>query len=158
MHIESAKTLKSLPTIRERCEEVFKLGIEGKLLHFDINLSEMKNVSDFILQLIKRDYKNVNDILPHGRWRHFSANNVDRMGNLLSQIKSHTQIQQACIVLDLVIVAVLLDAGAGPHWIFKDMNGNISNRSEGLAVATFEMFTAGLFSSDSGNKLQVDCN
>jgi len=47
-----------------------------------------------------------------------------------------------------VTVSVLLDAGAGKEWKYVDHKGNILNRSEGLAAATFTMFRNGLFSSD----------
>jgi len=50
--------------------------------------------------------------------------------------------------VDLVTVSVLLDAGAGKEWKYIDHRGNILNRSEGLAAASFVMFRNGLFSSD----------
>lgn len=59
-------------------------------------------------------------------------------------------------LLDLFLVSVLLDAGAGNKWQYKADNGRIYRRSEGLAVASLEMFTAGLFSSNPEQKNQVD--
>jgi Protein of unknown function (DUF1688) len=54
-------------------------------------------------------------------------------------------------------VSVLLDAGAGTHWSYKSKeNGRVYRRSEGLAVASLEMFKAGMFSSDSLQPYQVD--
>jgi hypothetical protein len=54
-------------------------------------------------------------------------------------------------------VSVLLDAGAGTHWSYKSKeNGRLYRRSEGLAVASLEMFKAGMFSSDSSQPYQVD--
>jgi len=47
-----------------------------------------------------------------------------------------------------VTISVLLDAGAGKEWKYIDHRGNILNRSEGLAAASFVMFRNGLFSSD----------
>ncbi len=44
-------------------------------------------------------------------------------------------------MLDLFLVSVLLDAGAGPSWSYKSTeNGRIYRRSEGIAVASLEMF------------------
>jgi len=57
-----------------------------------------------------------------------------------------------------VTVSVLLDAGAGPVWSFTAMNGEKITRSEGIAVATFEMFVRGMFSSDPTCKHRVDAN
>ncbi len=60
-------------------------------------------------------------------------------------------------LLDLFLVSVLLDAGAGARWQYKSKSsGKMYRRSEGLAVASLEMFTAGLFSSDHAQPCQVD--
>jgi hypothetical protein len=60
-------------------------------------------------------------------------------------------------LLDLFLVSVLLDAGAGTKWSYKSKeSGRIYRRSEGLAVASLEMFRAGMFSSDPNAPHQVD--
>jgi len=44
-------------------------------------------------------------------------------------------------MIDLFLVSVLLDAGAGNRWSFKSAeNGRVYRRSEGIAVASLEMF------------------
>ena len=54
-------------------------------------------------------------------------------------------------------MSVLLDAGAGTQWSYKSKeSGKIYRRSEGLAVASLEMFKTGLFSSDITEPCQVD--
>ena len=59
--------------------------------------------------------------------------------------------------MDLFLVSVLLDAGAGTKWQYKSRtNGKYYRRSEGLAVASLEMFSSGLFSSDPNQPCQVD--
>ena len=60
-------------------------------------------------------------------------------------------------LIDLFLVSVLLDAGAGTKWQYKSKeSGKIYRRSEGLAVASLEMFKAGAFSSDPKEPYQVD--
>lgn len=60
-------------------------------------------------------------------------------------------------LLDLFLVSVLLDAGAGPGWSYKSKeSGKVYRRSEGLAVASLEMFRTGMFSSDVDQPFQVD--
>lgn len=55
------------------------------------------------------------------------------------------------------MVSVLLDAGAGTRWSYKSKeSGRTYKRSEGLAIASLEMFKAGYFSSDAENPCQVD--
>jgi hypothetical protein len=57
----------------------------------------------------------------------------------------------------LFLVSVLLDAGAGTKWSYKSKeSGKVYSRSEGLAVASLEMFKAGAFSSDPNQPHQVD--
>ena len=44
-------------------------------------------------------------------------------------------------MIDLFLVSVLLDAGAGTQWSYKsNENGRVYRRSEGIAVASLEMF------------------
>lgn len=60
-------------------------------------------------------------------------------------------------LIDLFVVSVLLDAGAGTKWQYRSKeSGKIYRRSEGLAVASLEMFKAGLFSSAPEEPCQVD--
>ena len=60
-------------------------------------------------------------------------------------------------MIDLAFVSVLLDAGAGPEWKYVEpATGQTFTRSEGLAVASFHAFIAGLFSSDRDHPLQAD--
>jgi Protein of unknown function (DUF1688) len=55
------------------------------------------------------------------------------------------------------LVSVLLDAGAGTKWEYKSKaSGKIFRRSEGLAVASLEMFKTGMFSSNPSEPCQVD--
>jgi len=62
-------------------------------------------------------------------------------------------------LLDLFLVSVLLDAGAGTSWSYKSKdNGRVYRRSEGLAIASLEMFTAGIFSSNTTQPFQVDAD
>lgn len=57
----------------------------------------------------------------------------------------------------MFLVSVLLDAGAGTQWTYTSKeNGKSYSRSEGLAVASLEMFKTGMFSSDPSNLYQAD--
>lgn len=65
--------------------------------------------------------------------------------------------EQVRRLLDLFLVSVLLDAGAGNLWEFKTKQGKKYGRSEGLAVGSLDMFEKGLFSSDKSDPHRVDC-
>jgi hypothetical protein len=93
----------------------------------------------------------------HSRWRHFEAGGVDRKGQLDKMLAGLSPAARAHAMIDLAVVSVLLDAGAGPDWRYVEpASGQTFTRSEGLGVASFHAFTAGLFSSDKQQPLRVD--
>ena len=63
-------------------------------------------------------------------------------------------IEVARTLVDLFVVSVLLDAGAGDAWVFNEPNADLRmNRSEGLAVASYYMFKDGAFDLERGLKV-----
>jgi hypothetical protein len=59
-------------------------------------------------------------------------------------------------LIDLFLVSVLLDAGAGDVWQFTEPgSGAKYNRSEGLAVASLYMFSEGSFASSSSSSKET---
>lgn len=104
--------------------------------------------------LLQRDFSsNFASIPPHGRWRHFDALSLPRITTLLSKWGAPTNgstpvppLEAARRLVDLFVVSVLLDAGAGPTWCYEERaTGLRIGRSEGLAVASLDMFTQGVF-------------
>lgn len=158
--------LQSLRSVRERCHEILEKGLAQKLLHFDVYIERLHLASDLIIELISRDYGSVDPssihetllkIPPHGRWRHFGD---DKIQHLISKKQSSpysSDYNVTKMLLDLFVVAVLLDAGAGDLWKYKDdVTGETFSRSEGLAVASLRMFESGKFSSSPSDPLRVD--
>src|SRR5262249_58962803 len=93
----------------------------------------------------------------HSRWRHFSAGDIDRWSALASSIAD--PIERARTAVDLATVSVLLDAGAGDAWRYRERDTGLSlARSEGLAVASLDMFRTGGFSSDGVRPCRVDAD
>nr|GAT45811.1 predicted protein [Mycena chlorophos] len=156
-----AAYLQTLPAIRERCTRVFELAKEGKLEYFEYHPEKERDVAAFCVEIIKRDFGgDYAQIPPHGRWRHLDAGRP-RIGPLIEQWKNapmppdDTEIAKRLI--DLFMVAVLLDAGAGNKWTYtEEESGMQFSRSEGLGVAAFHMFMQGLFSSDPNQPYRVD--
>ena len=109
---------------------------------------------------IQRDYApDYDQIPPHGRWQHFDVGGRPRVDQLLGlwPTSSVDDQERARRLIDLFMVSVLLDAGAGTEWHYKSKeNGKVYNRSEGLAVASIEMFKAGVFSGNPSEPYQVD--
>jgi hypothetical protein len=85
----------------------------------------------------------------HARWRHFAAGGRDRWGELAASLGGLEGAEVARLRVELCVVSVLLDAGAGAAWFYTEpATGAVLNRSEGLAVASLDAFRAGLFSGD----------
>lgn len=94
---------------------------------------------------LQRDYDApFTSIPPHGRYQHFAVGGRDRIAQLLSTWPDTVDNTERCRrLVDLFLVSVLLDAGAGTQWSYKsNENGRIYRRSEGIAVASLEMFKA----------------
>ncbi|CAK7234737.1 hypothetical protein SBRCBS47491_009049 [Sporothrix bragantina] len=159
--LDPAGYLRSLPAVRERSRIISDKALRNELNHFDVDMTKFPDVVSFVAQIIKRDYDApyASSIPPHGRYQHFAVGGRDRVALLLKTFPPEIDSTERCRrLIDLFLVSVLLDAGAGTQWQYKSTeNGRIYRRSEGLAVASLEMFKAGLFSSlTTANKTQVD--
>lgn len=92
----------------------------------------------------------------HARWRHFVVAGSDRWPPLAASLASRPARDTLVAAFDLAIVSVLLDAGAGAAWRYRSVGGDVLSRSEGLAIASLEMFAAGMFSTDPRDPLRAD--
>lgn len=146
---EDIDYLLSPVAIRERTGRVYNFALEGKT-HFSIDESKLERCADFVMEVIQDNYPTY-DIPFHSRWGHFQVGGIDRLKNLDEKLSSLDPIETARTKLDLVITSVLLDAGAGATWKFRE-GDKFFNRSEGLAVASLYMFEKGYFSSDKSLK------
>ncbi|KDQ12405.1 hypothetical protein BOTBODRAFT_414697 [Botryobasidium botryosum FD-172 SS1] len=154
-----AAYLQTLPAIRERCSAVHALARQGKLEYFDYHPEKEADVIDFCIKIIERDFgSDYNAIPPHSRWRHFDAGK-ERISPLLSAWTSNNVPKSEICkrLLDLFLVSVLMDAGAGNQWAYTEKGSSEKyTRSEGLAVASLDMFKAGFFSGDESEPFRVD--
>lgn len=152
---EAIAYLRSTAAIRDRCGQVFVLGCEDQLSHFLCDLTHLGRVADYVIQLVRDQYPDLK-IPFHSRWRHFEAGGIPRLAQLDQVLSGLTAIERAAAKFDLVITSVLLDAGAGDRWqYYEQETGQVFRRSEGLAVASFQMFCQGAFSSNP-HSLQAD--
>lgn len=146
--------LRDPATIRARAHQILEIGKAGKLEHFKVHMDKLGAVADLVASTIRENYPDLK-IPYHGRWRHFTAGGIDRWSRLQARITDRNEMVRAAI--DLAVVSVLLDAGAGAQWKYKEAGTNVEiGRSEGLALASFHMFEEGLFSSDKKFPLRAD--
>ena len=217
--------LRESATIRARCAAVTRAVEQGRSGHFKIDRSALPAVAQRVAALTRERFPDLK-IPYHSRWRHFEAGGVDRKGELDALLAGRTPAEVARARIDLTVVSVLLDAGAGPQWRYTErpeldalalpvhrqkgedllaMLGAATGggktkaagedapeagadtatpagtaaqgaaagrpgqpgqpglsecasfgRSEGLGVASFRAFVAGVFSSDPADPLRVD--
>ncbi|KAJ4423789.1 hypothetical protein N0V82_001528 [Gnomoniopsis sp. IMI 355080] len=156
--LDPAGYLRSLGAVRERCRLLTTKAIKNELRHFDVDMGKFPEVVSFVASIIRRDYDAPFTSIPgHGRHQHFCVGGRDRIAHLLSTWDNIDNTEKCRRLIDLFLVSVLLDAGAGTEWSYKSTeNGRIYRRSEGIAVASLEMFKTGIFSGNKENKYQVD--
>lgn len=161
--------LRTLPAVRERCSKIFAAAAaNGGLEYFTYDASKEDAVADYCINIIKRDFgTNYASIPPHGRWRHFDVGGIPRVTTLLSEwagvrnsspetgdFKPKVEpIEAARRLVDLFMVSVLLDAGAGTKWKYEEKKTGLRyGRSEGLAVASLDMFKDGRFCGEASEE------
>jgi hypothetical protein len=149
--------LRSLPAIRERCYQVLDLARQNRLKHFTLHEDRLPLVINHVLELIRQDYATPADIPPHSRMRSFEVDNVDRLARLRERWSDVDVREQTRRLIDLCVVSVLVDAGAGDHWAYTEAaTGRRYSRTEGLGLAALAMFESGAFSSDPQKPYQAD--
>lgn len=150
-------TLRDPATIRSRCAAITAAVDAGRSDHFRLDRTRLDAVAQRVAALTRRRFPDLAKIPYHSRWRHFEAGGVDRKGELDAKLAGRSHIAVARARIDLTLVSVLLDAGAGPGWSYREAEtGRSFSRSEGLGVASFRAFMAGRFSSDLGDPYRVD--
>jgi Protein of unknown function (DUF1688) len=148
--------LREPATIRLRCANVLRAVEAGRSAHFTVERGRLGAVAQRVANLTRARFAD-GRIPYHSRWRHFEAGNVDRKAELEALLAGHDAAALARARIDLALISVLLDAGAGPQWRYAEReSGQTFTRSEGLAVASFRAFMAGRYSSDPAQPCRVD--
>ena len=149
----AAAGLLGAEAVRERCHELLAVGERNALPHFVLDLQRLAVAADFVADEVRRNYPSL-DIPFHSRWRHFEAGGIDRITPLLEGIDGP---ERTRIRFDLAVTSVLLDAGAGSRWRWREPGTGLElARSEGLGVASLHLFASGALSSDPGQPLRAD--
>lgn len=153
----AATLLRTTAAIRQRANALLARARRGESQWFRIGGDDaLEDAARTVAEVTRERYPW--DTIPyHSRWRHFEAGGVDRLEQLDALLGNADARQRARAHIDLVLVSVLLDAGAGASWHYTESaTGQRFTRSEGLGVASFHAFTSGLFSSNPDHPCQVD--
>lgn len=146
---EALRGLLNAAAVRERAHEMLDIALQGRVEGWAVDLSRLATAAELTAAVTREHYPDL--AIPfHARWRHFVAGEP--------KLPPTTDpAERGRSAFDLVILSVLLDAGAGPGWRYRDpRTGETFSRSEGLAVASQRMFEAGAFSADPSRTLRAD--
>jgi hypothetical protein len=192
--------LRDPATIRTRCAAVTAAVADGRSGWFTIDRAQLPVVAREVAALTRDRFPDLK-IPYHSRWRHFEAGGADRKGELDALLAGRSVAEIARARIDLTVISVLLDAGAGSRWRYTETRtvdalalpvhrqkgddllamlnaaGGSAKaepaasppaaeasaepspaymRSEGLGIASFRAFLAGVFSDDPADPLRVD--
>jgi hypothetical protein len=156
-HAPDALTILRDPaTIRDRSAAITRAVSEGRSAYFMLERARLDDAAALVERVTRATYPELR-IPYHSRWRHLEAGGRHRKRELDVLLDGRSTAEQARAHIDLTVVSVLLDAGAGTRWKYVDgESGQSYSRSEGLAVATFNAFVRGAFSSQRDDPLRVD--
>ncbi|MBN0974461.1 URC4/urg3 family protein [Gordonia hongkongensis] len=153
---QAARLLRSTATVRSRSRQLLERARAGESSWFIVHDDARDAAADIVVETTRLRYPD-GDIPFHSRWRHFEAGGIDRLGALDAALPPAGSAERTRALIDVVLVSVLLDAGAGPEWSFRERSSDlVLTRSEGLGVASWVAFCEGVFSSDPADPLRVD--
>jgi hypothetical protein len=132
------------------------LACRDALEEWTINLERLPATADLVARVVRDRYPRL-DPPVHARWRHFVLDGRDWWDEIGKARRWPEPRAAARAAFDLVLVSVLLDAGAGAGWRYHDARtGLTAARSEGLALASLRWFESGGLSDDPHDPLRVD--
>jgi hypothetical protein len=153
---EAVALLRRTDTIRERSRALLARARAGNSPHFAVDDAALEPAAAQVAAVTRRRYPDLR-IPYHSRWRHFEPGGIDRLAWVDAALGEVDAAERARAHIDLAVVSVLLDAGAGANWRFRESRTGLElGRSEGLALASLHAFLGGLFSSDPARPARCD--
>jgi len=143
-----AGSLLSAAAVRSAARRILNLAAEGSLPDWALDRDRLGSAADLVANVVRERYPNL-QIPLHARWRHFVFQGRDLWNDIRGARAWSSSAEAARAAFDLAITSVLLDAGAGSRWHYRDpLIGLTVGRSEGLALASLRWFERGGFSAD----------
>jgi len=172
---DGAWSLLSAAAVRRASRRVFNLALDASLEDWAVNMERLPLTADFVAKVVRDRYPTLHPPF-HARWRHFVFGGRDLWGEIagarsrgggvrpaegagVTSVPGSWESPAAAAraAFDLAITSVLLDAGAGAEWRYRDAaTGLTAVRSEGLALASLRWFERGGLSDDARDPLRAD--
>lgn len=150
----TADWLLTPEAIRSQCQALYDRAEADQSENFSVHIDRLGACAAEVIATIRKTYPDL-DIPPHARWRHFVMGERDRWADHVETL-GLSPLERARVECELAIISVLLDAGAGETWRYTDpSDGQTYARSEGLALASLNMFIAGAFGGQSATSAWV---
>jgi Protein of unknown function (DUF1688) len=150
--------LLTAAAVRNTAHRVLALAREDRLAEWRVDLTRLPATADLVTAVIRERYPQLDPPF-HARWRHFVFAGRDLWREIAASTSWQSPAARARAEIDLVMTSVLLDAGAGAQWHYRDApTGIVAARSEGLALASLRWFAAGAFSATAGQPLRADAS
>jgi hypothetical protein len=150
----AALGLLTAQAVRDRAHEMLAAALAGEVAEWRVDLARLEAAADLTAQVTREAYPDL-DVPFHARWRHFAVAGRDLWGareKPWSDRKARARAE-----FDLAITSVLLDAGAGAAWRYRDAaTGAVLARSEGLGIASLRLFESGALSAERDDPLRAD--
>jgi hypothetical protein len=118
-------------------------ALAGEVSEWRVDLAKLDAAADLTAQVVREAYPDLK-VPCHDLWAERDKPWSDPK-------------DAARAAFDLAITSVLLDAGAGPAWRYRDAaTGAVLGRSEGLGIASLRLFESGALSADRHDPLRAD--
>ena len=154
--VAAVAQLRTTTAVRDRAQRLLQRARAGDSRWLTVQDDALSTAATEVANVTRARYPDLT-IPYHSRWRHFQAGAVDRTDQLDARLAGLDAADRARTMIDLAVVSVLLDAGAGPDWHYHEAASGLRlARSEGLAVASWHAFIDGLFSGDATDPYRVD--
>jgi hypothetical protein len=151
-------SLLTADAVRRAARRMLGDAEAGRLDHFELDLGRLPDVADRVAAVTRASYPDLK-VPFHARWRHFEVGGRDRWGQAVASAGWPDALSKARAAFDLVIVSVLLDAGSGGLWSYREPeSGDVYRASEGLGVASFELIRSGALSARPGDPWRADAS
>jgi hypothetical protein len=150
-----ASTLLSARAVRGAADRALAAARAGTLLHLLLDATKFEAVASAIADETRRNYPDLR-VPYHSRWRHFETGGIDRLGAVAARLPGDPA-ERCRAKIGLATLSVLLDAGAGPTWRYREPStAQIHGRSEGLAIASLDFVMSGALSRTDGQPWRIE--